>query len=594
MNKYIYLLAFVMLMLSLEMQGVPAKPGMFGYTQPDGTVLNVNLHGDEYCHYYETVDNILLKHNAAGFLTYACLDNQGQVAASEFIARDALMRTEGERRFIAAQNRDDILDVLFAQGQKLYDSRRKTSPGKMDVKFPVEGEINGIIILANFSDVKFTHEDFKTTYEKIANDMEYTGDNSYGSIKNYFMTQSAGKFCPVLDIVGPVDLPQTMSYYGTADANGMEKVDEMLIDACKAADENFDIDFTKYDNNDDGMVDFIFVVYAGYSEAQGGGSAAVWPQMLDLTYSCWDTFDGLYLNRGACSSELKGASGTALDGIGTFCHEFSHILGLPDIYDTGNSGNFGMGHWDLLDVGCYNGDGRYPCGYTAMDKYSLGWLEPTILDTPALGYSLENLIESNKAYFIVCPENPDEYFTLENRQQTSWDTELPAHGLLISQIHYVSTLWASNRVNTASAGYEHVKLMAADYSWRADDENADLFPGKVENTEFSDRTLPKAVWHTTETPTGDLLKNIREENGIIYFDYLPSQTSISTIEDEMISVIGGQGCLRIINTSATPVEIYTLQGVKVAEVNVDEVDVNVVAGVYIVKNGNTVVKVLVK
>ena len=154
-------------------------------------------------------------------------------------------------------------------------------------------------------------------------------------------------------------------------------------DACIAADTQAGVDFSLYDVNNDDFVDFVFVIFAGHGEAQGGSSDCIWPAMMYLENSVYDYFDDKNLNVAACACELKDAEGEEWDGVGTICHEFSHILGLLDVYDARYSGGYGMGHYDMMDVGPYIADGRIPAGYTAMDRYTVGWLDPVVLSEPA-------------------------------------------------------------------------------------------------------------------------------------------------------------------------------------------------------------------
>ncbi len=511
------------------------------------------------------------------------------------IAHDAVMRSRHENAHVGNIDKARQRVILSEQYRKSIDAKaheanikRKAAPTKVENKFPTTGKIRGVIILAEFQDNTFSHHGIHDIYESMANDEGYSGPYAHGSIRDYFVSQSGGMFEPTFDVVGPVKLPHEMAYYGYD-----EKAAMMMMDACTLADKEHGVDFSRYDYNSDGYIDFVFVVYAGYSQAQGAGEETVWPQAVDLTYESWDTYDGLYLSQAACSSELRGKEGTDIDGIGTFCHEFSHIIGLPDIYDPMYSGMKGMMSWDVMDVGLYNDNGRTPSGYTAMDKYTAGWLEPTVIDGPATGLRLNPLSESNEAYFIVCSADNSEFFTLENRQQSGWDSGLGGHGLIISQIHYVPALWASNRVNTKSSAYEHVALVPADGQASKGSEHGDPFPGSTNNTEFTDTSMPAATWHTTTAPAESPITNITEKDGVVTFDYKAITNSISTTyRDSHANIRIRNQEIYIDNPNGETITVADANGRQMYTTSRNHVSIRPGKGIFIVTCGQTKQKVI--
>lgn len=594
MRNFIVGCAFFM--LSITCFGAPAYPGKIVYRQPDGKLLTVFLRGDENFHFYESEDSVVLLPDSAFCLRYATIASDGSVVPGKYVASNTKLRTEQERLYIStlnqAQIRNGLADEFRIRRQnRLVDTymRRSVSPGEIKNTFPTTGDIRGVIILAEFTDVKFSSQDVNIIYDKMANDESYAGPYASGSIRKYFLDQSGGLFSPSFDVVGPVELPHDMAYYGVD-----EKAAELMIDACIMADKTHGVDFSKYDCNQDGYVDFVFVVYAGYGQAQGGSEETVWPQAVDLTYESWSTFDGLYLSQAACSCELKGNSGQIIDGIGTFCHEFSHILGLPDIYDPMYSGLPGMLNWDIMDKGLYNDDGMTPAGYTAMDKYTVGWLEPEILETPVSGCRLRPLSEQGNAYFIVCGTDNNEYYTLENRQQTGWDKGLDGHGLIISHIHYVPSLWAGNRVNTTSSGYEHVALVPADNNPSYGTEAGDPFPGTGGNTSFTDTSLPGASWHTSDAPVGCPVTNIREEGGMIIFDFKCDASGIDVPHGEKASVSVCGKEVRVHNPAHSKLTVATSDGQLVCNTYGNEVIMCLDEGIYIVRCGELTKKIVIR
>lgn len=574
----------------------PAWPNKISYTQADGTKVTVYLNGDEYMHHYVSEDGFILLPDANGSLRYAeIVDNK--VVPTGMVAHNATSRNAKELQFIKTLDQQTIKQKLAIAyrdkrqeiASKAQRVKSQSSPSVIEPVFPTIGNIRGLIILAQFKDQKFSTDNIHDIYNSMANDEDYSGPYASGSIKSYFTAQSAGKFVPTFDIVGPVDLPHEMAYYGYD-----ERAAELMIDACSMADANTDVDFSKYDYNGDGYVDFIFVVYAGYGQSQGGSEETVWPQAVDLTYESWNMYDGLYLGQAACSCELRGHEGTTLDGIGTFCHEFSHILGLPDIYDAAYSGMQGMLTWDVMCNGLYNDDSKTPAGYTAMDKYTVGWLEPVVLSEPAKDLTLNPLSESNEAYFIVCGTDNNEYFTLENRQQTGWDKALDGHGLIISQIHYVPSLWNTNRVNTSSSGYEHVSLIPADGHASDGTEAGDPFPGTSNNTQFTDTSMPSAKWHTTSDAVNCPITNIRENNGVITFDFKSDATGIESHEagQELARISTTGGTINIDNPQKSDVLILSADGRIIQKSAQRHITCTPGCGMYIVKCGELIKKVI--
>ncbi len=550
--KYSFILS-LLLGSSLSALAVPAKPGVMTFTQPDGTEVEATLVGDEHFHYYETTQGEILLRDAAGTLRPAVFDARGRVVAEGNITGKATpLATAKQLRMAMTQQ------LELEQAQK---APARQAPDRIPLKFPTTGTVGGLIVLAEFQDVKFTDAATPERFEKLVNGVGYSEPGTtYGSVYDYFTAQSQGKFTPHFDVVGPITLPQKRAYYGTQGT--MEELARFYKDAALAADAA-GADFSKFDLDNDGFVDFFFVVFAGHGEAQGGPAESIWPAMMDCSYYVFNFFDGLNLSVAACACELKGASGTTLDGIGTICHEFSHILGLADIYDSRNGGGYGMGHYDLMDIGTYNMNQFSPSGYTAMDKFTVGWLDPIVLDKSQTGVRLEPFEQSNQAAFIVNPDNPNEYYTLENRQQKGWDQGLPGHGLVISYCHYVPDLWARNVVNAITVvPYQHVALQAADGNWNATTEDNDPFPGtEGKYTQFLGKTdgiTPAGVWYSTGARIQETISNIQEHaDGSITFDFTTPAGGIEDINDEAAAAVFVEGS-RIIAPEGSA--IYDLAG----------------------------------
>nr|MBP6662505.1 M6 family metalloprotease domain-containing protein [Paludibacter sp.] len=335
---------------------------------------------------------------------------------------------------------------------------------------------------------------------------------------DYFKDNSMGLFDPQFDVVGPFKLPQLMSYYGENDASELDKNPrQMVIDACKLASEN-GVNFADYDTDKDGIVDNVFIYYAGYNEAEGAPKNTVWPHRWSLAN--YNTkFNGVAVYDYACTSELQRTSGSLMCGIGTFCHEFGHVLGLPDYYATNDGTHQTLSYWNIMDYGPYLNSGRTPPSYSAFDRFYLNWLVPT--EIKASGeYSLDNLNTTNKAYIFTQSGNhnldganpsPVEFFSLENRQKIGWDSYLPGHGMLLSHIYYNAADWADNgpNNNALAMGYDIIEAdgIASDATL-----SGDPFPGTQNIKSYTPLLRNK-------TDIRKPLTDITETNGIIQFHF---------------------------------------------------------------------------
>lgn len=516
MFRYAVLLAVA---LSWNFAGaVPPMPGYIRVAQPDGTTFEARIEGDSDFHYYVTPDGTCLVADLAdGFIKPAVIDGHGKLVPSA--SATAARYSDSELRAAAALSRGEVAERRAARR-----ATHRVAPAVIPRSFPTTGTVRGLIVLAEFQDLKFQEGSTKEYFDRKVNTFGYSGPETSGSVADYFKEQSGGIFTPEFDIVGPVTLPRRYSEYGLD-----EDIDGFFREAAVAARDQAGVDFSRYDVNGDYFIDFFFVVFAGHGEAQGGPADTIWPCMKDESDYISDAFDGLYLSVCACSCELKHGTGTDLDGIGTICHEFSHILGLPDIYDPMGTGGYGMGHYDMMCYGPYNNDLITPSGYTAMDKYTLGWLEPRVLGNPEKDVELRSFASTNDCCFIVNPANPNEYYTLENRQPEGFDAALPGHGLVISYVHYDRSVWKKNAVNTPGISrYEHVAIVPADGMKELQNagsrpvEAGDTWPGTADKTEFSAGTDPAALWRSqgAETPAGISVTNIRESgDGVVTFDF---------------------------------------------------------------------------
>ena len=401
------------------------------------------------------------------------------------------------------------------QDNDLLQAATRASGEYIMQQFPTTGNIKGVVILAAFTDVPFSisSDSISTLLSNRFNADNYSEQvkfNEYsevygqylpldvtipGSARDYFRTQSFDKFSPSFDIVGPITLSQKRSYYGANNSSGNDKnTAAMIREACQKAYDLGLTDFTNYDNDGDGTVDFVYVVYAGSDEAQTGITEAIWAKASNISLTLGN---GMKIKRYACSGELV-IDLPVVAGIGTFIHEFSHVLGLPDFYNT-KSEDFTMDVWSVMDYGMYNAEGFVPCAYTAFERYSLGWIPMHTLDQPAT-MSIGTTEEEGKGYRIftsdidntgiITPADTASFYVIETIRQEGWNKYAanyygegapPIHGLLISEVTYDRSAWCNNTVNSGSR-HRHC-IVPANNVYNYKNANKHLFGAEVVDKE---------------------------------------------------------------------------------------------------------------
>ncbi|MBQ3723689.1 MAG: M6 family metalloprotease domain-containing protein [Bacteroidales bacterium] len=407
----------------LPLGAVPAKPGVLRHTQPDGTVVEYVIRGDENGHCMMTTDGCaLILDDATRTLRYAFYDADGRkrdsgvavgasgaeaaLAASRAIPYGRIRRSAARRRFHPALPEKPAL------------TRAEETP-----------QSRAIVILAQFQDIafRFTQEDF----QHLLNQQGYDYEGASGSALEYFNAQFRGARDFIFDVGPVVTLSRDHAYYGEDDEEGNDLRAALAVaEACALSDA--EVDFSQYD--------FIYVFYAGGNPADGGASDDhIWPHAWDLlSAGIRLRLDGKLITNYAMSSELMNLGRTPLNftGIGTFCHEFSHILGLPDFYDVDEerSGGQSDGLWgtlSLMDSGNYNNDGRTPPNYSVVELEMLGLLEPEPLEA---GIWSLNPMTTTRRGFRMDTDTEGEYFLFECRASSGWDRFIGGSGLLVYQL----------------------------------------------------------------------------------------------------------------------------------------------------------------
>lgn len=569
---------------------IPALSVWRSVRQADGTTIRLKLVGDEHFHYAVTDDGIpVLSHD--GNYYYAHI-RSGYLVASDVLAHAHDQRKDHEERFAASLNDVEALNAkMRSQSMQKIGTRANVVTGKK----------KGLVILVQFSNQRFANPsdvltlgsgetDVKILYSDMLNKDGYTDTKSgaIGSVHDYFHDQSDGKFDLSFDVVGPVTLDHPYSYYGAPSGNEADgNAPQMVIDACNAIKDQ--VNFADYDWNDDGEVEQVYIVYAGEGQATGGDDNTIWPHKYSLSDSGNQPlkFGNVTVNTYACSNEMVYANLNGKDrlfymGIGTICHEFSHCLGLPDLYDTGYGGNVGTGSYDLMCSGSYNGGpealknvyggtgiGTVPAGYTSYEKAFMGWITPTKLgDQPLDIKAMKGLADGGNAYILTNPDNNNEYYLFENRTDSHWDSALPGHGLLVLHIDYDARSWAYNTVNAArDQNHPRMTIVPADGDLSDETLASDTYPTDL-NSQLSGNSTPALSFYTGySVPTTAGLSNIQTAaDGTVSFHYTPLTTSA--------------GIASITTDHKGKPQIYTLVGTKAD---------NKTKGVVIIKNadGNT-------
>ena len=447
-NKCIYLIATLLALLSYgAAMAVPADPRLRSHRQPGGEVLHYYVLGDEYAHYAVTDDGLpLVLDNVRNTYMYATFKN-GKVVASDVVAKDKDSRTAAE---LQQMERLQIQEALLQEKQRLAAARKTATAnvrramamqtgngvkGKL-TDYPTTGKRNSPVILIQFPDVEFSAmSNPKDYYTRMLNEKGFSDHGATGSASDYYSDNSNRQLDITFDVYGPVKVSKPHYYYGNRSAGAAE----VLSEACKLLDA--EIDFSQYDTDNDGIVDNIFYFWAGYGEADSGDPNDLWPCSWNLMQAK-DTLlcDGKYIGGFACSNELRtndNDASTVPTGIGTFVHEFGHVLGLPDMYDTQyNMLSFTSGYVDLMDKGSYANDSRTPPNLSGYERCVLGWATPKVLDMQADSVlTLKPVISGD--VLQIKTKNPDENYFLENRQLEGWDKYLPLHGM------WIMTPWRS-------------------------------------------------------------------------------------------------------------------------------------------------------
>jgi M6 family metalloprotease-like protein/uncharacterized repeat protein (TIGR02543 family) len=517
------LLLLVALLLPVNSVAVVAYPHPVEFKLPDGTTITIQLMGDEKVKWAETLDGYSILLNKEGFYEYAMLNESGDMVRSGIRAYNLKERSSSEKAFASGLSKR----VTFSKSQvsimkQIWEINQKEATKA----FPTTGARKLICILIGYTDLAFTKT--KAEFENLFNQVGYSAGGATGSVKDYYLENSYNQFNLTVDVAGPYTASQNMAYYGANDISGYDvRPRELVSEAINFADPT--VNFADYDNDSDGWVDGVYIIYAGYGEEAGASANAIWAHAWSLASSVLK--DGVYLQRYSCSAELRSNTGSTITAIGVICHEFGHVLGAPDYYDTDytTGGQFsGTGQWDMMASGSWNNDGVTPAHHNGFTKvYYYQWAEATVISDGAT-ITLYNAAENTNSFYRYNTTTSGEFFLLENREKHLFDAYIPGSGMIIYHAH--STVFSAGSSNTINDTHPQ-KMYPVAQNATQDPTSTPSTYGTINaatctwtgtgKTEFSDASLPSSKsWAAANTskPITNISRNAG--NKTVTFDFM--------------------------------------------------------------------------
>lgn len=557
--KKLYLMLSMLFAFGAAANAIPAKKLQKVITLTNGTQVSVELRGDEYLSWWEGTDGTAYRATADDAV-FEAFDLEAQKPAA------AARRARAEQGRVARLAR--VKNSLKGADDKMR--------GLGGDHITYKGVKKGLVVLVDFKNKKFADGHDLEYYKNVINGKDFSDEEEgyVGSVRDYFLAQSNGQFELDFDVVGPVTMSKNYGYYGNDGAYQKdEKVYEMIKEACDGIQDK--VNLKDYDWDGDGEADQVFFLYAGLGQASGGSAGTIWPHESELRY--WPcgvlSYPTGKINTYACANELQpetqGSSRYISAGIGTICHEFSHCLGFADMYDTTGGGGYGMSVFDVMDQGSYNGNGFVPCNYTAFERIYAGWVEAIELIDPATVKDMKSVSDYGRPFIMYNYKNTNEYFLMENRQNTGWDKGLyGSNGLLIVHVNYVPSRWANNSVNSSAEKIQCCTVVNADGSRENTQYSlqGDLYPYEVKgvtmNDEFTDESEPAAKLYTKNSDNsyalGIPITNIKRSKGSISFLVCGGDAN-NVIDNTFNGVVDGINGVTVAKKAADN-RIYSIDG----------------------------------
>lgn len=509
---------FALFIVAVQSYATIAYPGLVEFKQPNGNIVKVTMRGSETLKWAETEDGYTLMYDSTGNLVYAELDAMGDLVPSSMIATDKDFRpAEVEMRLMATPKQLSYSQRQINMAEQVQQARSRQMAQMASSGVPAVGTRKMLLILVDFPDYPF--QKTKADFELLMNQLNYTDDGRYGSVRDFYRENSFGQLDLIHDVVGVYRLQYERAYYGGNDGYSNDNDPrQMALEAVTMA--NADVNFADYDNDGDGTVDGVHIIYAGPGEEAGGGGDCIWAH----SWTVSTTVDGVRTYRYSCSPEIRGSGGSKMTHIGVICHEIGHVLGAMDFYDTnyGTGGQYpGTGNWDLMASGNWNGDGACPAHFNPYSKiYDYGWATPAD-GNQAASFTLD--AKSKDGFVRIDTQTDGEFFLLEYRAKSGFDLCTPYHGLMVYRASDGLSRISANTLNAyhkqqfyplvANASNDLPTSVVSTYG--SVNTSSAPFPGTLGVDELTDFTTPSMkswIGVNTEFPITSIKENVAGES----------------------------------------------------------------------------------
>jgi len=507
--------------------GDNAPPFIFTLRQPDGVEFSARVFGNEWYHWVETLDGFTIRKNPVnGFWEYLeRTASGGLVLSGRQVVRDAPAGLEMHLRDL------ELMRIAREKQSELFaEYLRKTGAAKVTV----QGTGKPLVIMVDFTGGDhFQHKYSRSQFD----DMLFSqGTYPTGSMNDYYREVSRGVYSVRGNITDWATAPNSYAYY-CDNQSGMgdwpKNSQGLVYDIVTALDSQ--IDFSQYDTNGDGYVDGITLIVEG--EYNQTNDNRFWAHAWALNTHRVQ-LDGVWINKYNVVNEQTPQGN--MRAIGTFCHEWGHILGLPDLYDYTYVSE-GIGEWGLMGSGNWNTQ-ESPAHLCAWSKLQLGWVNPINVTTNLTNFEIRSVNQYGTVYRLwTYGIQGDEYFLVENRQAVGFDNYLKGTGLLIWHID-------DNQKNNDNYLHKMVDLEEADgeddldFSHNRGDAG-DPFPGsgglRNPNTTFDNASYPNSNNYLLQN-TSVKIYNISASSSSIYANLSVGQSNPTIVVTATFRIFGNK------------------------------------------------------
>ncbi len=472
----------------------PAYPYKIYVNLETGDSVEIFMRGDESLKYAISSDGYTLL-NDSNIWWYATLNDDNKIVKSTFSLTPIGNESDELLKF-----KSRCPKGLIPEREPSKTGNRSSERKRSKATGPLIGEKRALVILMQYKDLQFKKD--TNEFEALFNEIGYNIDGAFGSVRDYYHFASQGQLDYLSDVYGPYTSSHNMRYYG---GNGIGGNDAHAVDLCIEAVRSLpkNVDFSIYDNNNDGLIDNVHIIFAGYGEESGANSDAIWSHEYPYRISFQNDI-GYSIAGYSCTPELRGNRGTGISHIGVVCHELGHALGAMDYYDTnyGTGGEYvGTGKWDLMASGNWNGEGCLPANFNPYVRSEVfGWNQQIELAPNEEFYMPRmELDNANKTFVYKVGTGCDgDYFLLENRQQYSFDSAIPGSGLLIYHVH--PNIERNNLTNSVNVTHpQGLYPVCASYSKPTEKNYGNInssecpFPGVKNIRSFTSSSVPCAI-----------------------------------------------------------------------------------------------------